>query len=46
MLLPRLYGCLRGKVAGVEVVVELVVMLLSREGNPVLTNSYFSRVSF
>ncbi len=46
VLLPKLYLCLKGKVAGVEMVVELVVMLLSRLGNPLLTSNYFNKVSF
>jgi len=45
ILIPRLYSCLKNKVFGVETIVEIVVLLLSKEGNPTLTNLYFSKVS-
>ena len=44
-LLPFLYGCLRGKTCCADVVVETIVMMLSRDCNPNIINAYTSKVS-
>jgi hypothetical protein len=45
LLLPKLYGCLRAKTACLEVVVETVAVLVSRDSSPQLINAYASKVN-
>ncbi len=44
-LLPKLYSSLRAKISGREILIEMIVLLLSQEGNPLMTNAYISKVT-
>lgn len=44
-LLPKLYTCLRNKTPSLEVVVETVIILISRDGNSALINAYVSKIN-
>lgn len=44
-LLPKLYLILRNKTVQPEYVTEIMVKLISRDCNPVLINTYMSKIS-
>ena len=45
VLLPKMYLVLRTKPAGMEYLVEAMVMLVTREGSSSLMNAYTSKIS-
>ncbi len=45
VLLPKLYLCMRNKTVNYELVTEIMVKLISRDTNPLLINTYMSKIS-
>lgn len=44
-LLPKLFACLKAKTPSLITVIEIVLTLITRDGNAQLINNYISKVS-